>query len=223
MIEAAGLTPFPVPDPTQWCQHASEATILERFGLGSERWRARGVALECIGLALYGQAVDSARNPAFYHELLVPDTLDGRFDMICLHVSLLNRRLLAVRGRGGPLAQSVFGAMFADMDGCLRENGVGDMGVPRRVKAMWEAYRGRAATYGAALDSGDAVRLARSLRRNVWRSADDGSDDARGTRALRLAEWALAQDRGLRAQADAELAAGTVWFAAPESSTAREQ
>ena len=161
---------------------------------------------------LYGQAVAAARDPVFYGELpeglAVADTLDGRFDMICLHVALLSRRLGAsIPGRA--LAQAVFDAMFTDMDACLREGGVGDPGVPRRVRAMWEGYHGRARAYGEALDGAGAGVLSAALLRNIWRGRE-----AAGPQADRLAGWATRQDAALAAQAESELAAGRVRFLA---------
>ena len=159
----------------------------------------------------------ASRDPAFYTEppegLAVADTLDGRFDMICLHVALLSRRLIAGRrGAGasspGPvLAQALFDAMFTDMDSCLREGGVGDPGVPRRVRAMWEAYHGRARAYDRALDAADDAALSAALLRNIWR----GRDAARW-QADRLAAWARRQDASLSGQAETELAVGRVRF-----------
>ncbi len=145
----------------------------------------------------------ASRNPVAYLELAVDDTLDGRFDMICLHVALLARRL----SHSSHLARAVLEAMFSDLDGCLREAGVGDMGVPRRVRAMAEAYRGRAASYGAALDRRDTEQLVAALLRNLWRGRDGLEPEAR-----QLAAWALAQDAALASQPDGDLERGSVWF-----------
>ncbi len=125
---------------------------------------------ERAGFALYGAAVAAARQPDFFAGLGVPDTLDGRFDLVSLHVALLIRRLRRDADPAGPkLAQAVFDAMFADMDVNLREMGVGDLVVGKRVKRMWEAFHGRAAAYEAALDAADAAALAEALSRNIWR------------------------------------------------------
>jgi cytochrome b pre-mRNA-processing protein 3 len=163
-------------------------------------------AVERVGFTLYAQAVLAARDPVFYEELAVADTLDGRFDMICLLVALLTRRLSA---NHPDLAQAVFDAMFTDMDGCLRESGVGDLGVPRRVKAMWEAYHGRSRAYRRALDQDDLAALSEALLRNIWR----GQDDAR-RQAGALAGWVMRQSACLASQADTDLSRGTVRFLA---------
>ena len=155
---------------------------------------------------LVGSVGVEARDPLFYTEWAVADTPDGRFDMICLHVSLLTRRLSRL---DPPLAQAVFDAMFNDMDGCLREAGVSDPGVPRRMRAMWQGFHGRARAYGEALDRGDAELLSEALLRNIWR----GQDGARA-HAGQLARSALRQEAELAAQDDATLAAGIVRFRA---------
>ncbi len=125
---------------------------------------------ERAGFALYGAAVGAARQPVYFDRLGVPDTLDGRFDLVSFHVALLINRLRHDGDAQGPkLAQAVFDAMFADMDVNLREMGVGDLVVGKRVKKMWEAFHGRAAAYEAAFESGDWAALAEALSRNVWR------------------------------------------------------
>jgi cytochrome b pre-mRNA-processing protein 3 len=149
------------------------------------------------GFELYGAAVSAARQPFFFAELGVPDTLDGRFDLVGLYVALLIRRLHRdADPRGAALAQAVFDAMFADMDTNLREMGVGDMSIARRVKNMWEAFHGRAQAYEAPLAAGNRAALAEALARNVWRgslAADDSAPD-------RLAGIALNADAALGAQ-----------------------
>ena len=125
--------------------------------------------LERAGFELYGQAVAAAREPFLYLELSVPDTLDGRFDMIGLHVFLVIRRLTREPEPGPALAQALFDAMFADMDINLRELSVGDLSVGRKVRVMWEAFHGRSVAYTEALDRGDMEALEAALCRNVWR------------------------------------------------------
>ena len=168
----------------------------------------RGRRHERAGYLLYGAAVAAARAPVFYTDLGVPDTLDGRFDLVGLHVFLLIRRLRALPPPGADLAQAVFDAMFHDMDMNLREIGVGDMSIAKKVKQMWEAFHGRAAAYATALAAGDAVALEAALARNVWRGA------ARPGQAAALARVALAQDAHLGTQGLAGFAAGEARFLA---------
>ncbi|MGX9965382.1 ubiquinol-cytochrome C chaperone family protein [Roseomonas sp. F4] len=151
---------------------------------------------ERAGFELYAAAVGAARRPGFFAGLGAPDTLDGRFDLVSLHVALLIRRLRRDADPDGPkLAQAVFDAMFADMDVNLREMGVGDLVVGKRVKRMWEAFHGRAAAYEAAVDAGDAPALEAALTRNIWR----GEAPPEGAPA-RLARYSLAVAAALAPQ-----------------------
>ena len=124
-----------------------------------------------VGFALYAAAVAAARDPWFYRTLGVPDTLDGRFDLVALHAFLVIHRLQDAPEPGPALAQAVFDAMFSDMDNNLREIGVSDLSVGKRVRAMWEALHGRAKAYSAAIRAADRAELATALARNVWRGA----------------------------------------------------
>ena len=175
------------------------ASLASIFGLSRIRQ-------ERAGFELYGAAVASARDAYLYTKIGVPDTLDGRFDLVGLHAYLLIRRLRAEPG-GPALAQAIFDAMFADMDINLRELGVGDMVVGKRVRAMWEAFHGRSAVYMAAMDAADTQELAVALARNVWR----GEEPPVGA-AMALARLALAQDHHLATQPLLALTGGTVDF-----------
>ena len=133
---------------------------------------------ERAAFQLYATAVAAARDPFLYAALGVPDTLDGRFDAIVLHVYLLVHRLDGEPQPAPALAQGVFDAMFLDMDINLRELGVGDLSVGKRNRAMWEAFHGRSAAYAAAWQ--DPPALAAAFARNIWRGArpPTGSADA---------------------------------------------
>ena len=162
---------------------------------------------EAEAFALYGAAVAAARDPAWYERLGVPDTLDGRFDMISLFVFLVvDRARTDPDTRGPALAQGVFDAMFADMDQNLREMGVGDLSVGKKVKTMWEAFNGRARVYAAAVESPEAAALAEALARNVWRS------EAVPEAAHRLAAAVRREAAHLAGQPFARLVAGAVSF-----------
>ena len=170
------------------------------------RLRRRPDPHDMAGRALYATAVAAARDPWFYQTLAVPDTLDGRFDLITVHVFLLINRLQEAPEPGPALAQAVFDAMFSDMDDNLREIGVGDLSVGKRVRAMWEALHGRATAYAAALQSGDEAVLQAALARNVWRDvAPEGA-------AAALAGLVRAQAKHLASQALERFAAGEVQF-----------
>jgi cytochrome b pre-mRNA-processing protein 3 len=169
---------------------------------------------ERVGFELYGAAVAAAREPFLYTALGVPDTLDGRFDMVGLHAFLLIQRLKIEPPPGPALAQAVFDAMFSDMDINLREMGVGDLSVGRKVRMMWEAFHGRAAAYAAAMNAGDMAALDAALDRNVWRGNPplDGSTEA-------LRRVVLAQEAHLAAQGLKTLANGTVAFLSAEEAS----
>jgi cytochrome b pre-mRNA-processing protein 3 len=171
----------------------------------------RNTRHERSGFELYSAAVAAARDPYFYTSLGVADTIDGRFDLVSLHAFLLIRRLNREPPAGPRLAQAIFDAMFSDMDQTLREIGVGDLSVGKKVKKMWEAFHGRCAAYEAALNGADPDALRAAIARNVWRGADPGAA------ADTLARVVRAQDAHLAAQPFAALAAGTASFLSPEA------
>ena len=125
---------------------------------------------------LYGNAVELARDPAFFAEHGVADTVDGRFDALALVVSLVMRRLVSCGDAGAALSQELFDTMFADMDLSLREMGAGDIGVAKRVRVMAEAFMGRLDAYTTALDEADRSALGAALERNLLRGEGEASD-----------------------------------------------
>jgi cytochrome b pre-mRNA-processing protein 3 len=180
--------------------------VLNLFGL------LGGASTERRGYELYSAAVRAARVPFFYAELKVPDTLDGRFDMVGLHAYLLIRRLSA-EPAGQKVSQAVFDAMFNDMDVNLREMGVGDLSVGKKVKVMWEAFHGRANAYAEALKSGPDA-LATALERNLW------PGENHRPQAVRLAAFVLAQDLHLSRLSLPQILTGDNVFLKPEISAA---
>lgn len=142
--------------------------------------------------ALYVAIVAQARRPEFYLRAAVPDTLDGRFDLLALHVFLVLHRLRAEGVRTEVLAQNLFDLMFFDMDQNLRELGVGDMSVGRKVKAMAKALYGRIAAYEPGL--ADPAVLTDALGRNLYRGhpPEVGAVD-RVQRYVRATATALAE------------------------------
>jgi cytochrome b pre-mRNA-processing protein 3 len=121
--------------------------------------------------AIYGAIVAQARQASFYRDLLVPDTVDGRFDMVVLHLWLV----LRVRPRtGDELARGLVDHFCSDMDDNLRELGVGDLTVPKRMVKFGEAFYGRAQAYDAGLAAGAAPdALAIALNRNIYNGVGD--------------------------------------------------
>jgi cytochrome b pre-mRNA-processing protein 3 len=159
--------------------------------------------------ALYASAVDQARKPEFYSRMGVPDAVDGRFDMIALHVFMLLRRLKGGDGASDAVAQALFDTMFEDMDRGLRELGAGDLGVGRRVKVMAKAFYGRISAYEQGL-AGDDDALMEAVQRNVFRG-----DAGAGSAAAALASYIRAQVRELDRQRLTDLLDGKVTFLAP--------
>lgn len=165
---------------------------------------------------LYGSAVDAARNTVFYADLGVPDTVDGRFEMISVHVYLLLRRLKSTGAEGKQLSQMLFDTMFDDMDRTLREMGVGDLGVGRRVKEMARAFYGRIAAYDEGVEASTQDALEMALSRNVFRTEEAHGPDAPGAPgASALASYIRAAVRQLDGVEDGKLLAGDVAFSRP--------
>ena len=127
---------------------------------------------------LYGMIVAQARSPAFYRAYAVADTVNGRFDILLLHVALVVHRLMREEA-GKPMAQALFDRFCTDMDDNLREIGIGDLSVPRQMKRVGEAFYGRAQAYQAALLADDDQALIETVRRNV-----DGGPDGPAAEAL---------------------------------------
>jgi cytochrome b pre-mRNA-processing protein 3 len=159
--------------------------------------------------AAYGQIVERARLPLFYTEWGVPDTLDGRFELLALHAFLVLHRLKREHDVTQRFAQALFDAMFADLDRALREMGAGDLGIGRRIKAMATGFYGRIAAYEKGLEDEPALRAA--LERNLY-----GTAAASDAQLARAAAYMRAQAAALAAQPMAALLAGDVAFAAPE-------
>jgi cytochrome b pre-mRNA-processing protein 3 len=158
--------------------------------------------------AVYDRAVDQARRPEFYAAMGVPDTIEGRFDLLTLHVALVCRRLAQTGRAGQDLAQALFDTMFADMEHNLREIGVSDTSMGRSVKTMAKGFLGRAEAYGRAL-AGDAA-LDAVLARNLY--ADAAVAPATVAAAARYVEDAV---RHLDGCGYAEIAAAGALFPAP--------
>ena len=160
-------------------------------------------------LRLYHAIVAQARAPVFFAGFGVPDTFDGRFELIALHGYLVLNRLKAERPRTAALAQDLFDVMFADFDRGLREMGVGDLGVGRQVKTMAQAFYGRIGAYDEGLAADGPAPLAEALRRNLYGTVTAADRDIAGIAAyLRRCVAEIA------AQPVARLIAGEVSFAA---------
>lgn len=156
--------------------------------------------------AIYGMIVTQAREPLFYRELGVPDTVNGRFDLLVLHLWMVLRRMRPLAG-GTDLSQALFDRFCDDMDANLREMGVGDLTVPKRMQAFGEAFYGRAAAYDPALSAGREP-LAQALCKNIL----NGEDIEKARRLAIYAEAAIAALAGLD---EATLLRGSWKFPSP--------
>lgn len=122
---------------------------------------------EAITLSAYEKIVAAARQKRFYAEFLVPDTPIGRYEMLSLHVFLLMHRLKSEDPALKELTQDIAEEFFKDVDHSLRELGIGDQGVPKRMKKLARMYYGRVLSYAEAIDANDDAGLAEALSRNV--------------------------------------------------------
>lgn len=156
--------------------------------------------------AVYLAVVAQARQPVFYASLRVPDTIDGRFDMIVLYAILLVRRIKGQGKVSDQFGREFMSYLFDDMDRNLREMGTGDMRIGNKVKEMAEAFYGRARAYNSALDTG-VPRLEDVLKRNVYAKFEDDYGAAQS-----LAEVVRGHAEDLETQELADILAGIVRF-----------
>jgi cytochrome b pre-mRNA-processing protein 3 len=171
--------------------------------------------------ALYGAIVAQARSPTFYTAYGVPDSVEGRFELIVLHLVLILGRLGRPnetapgpgprRQPGRTSGQQLFDVFCRDLHDNLREMGVGDLAVPREMRRFGEAFYGRQASYTAALATADNRELEKAFARNIFAA---GGVDAR---AARLARYARAAASRLDTEEEGALVAGKAVFPRPEA------
>jgi len=159
---------------------------------------------------LYGMIVAQARLPCFYRDYAVADSVNGRFDLIVLHLALVLDRL-AQDPALQTLGQGIFDRFCQDMDHNLREMGVGDLKVPKQMRRLGEAYYGCAQAYRAAWAAQDDGALVEALERNIY----GGGSPAGSAAAPRLAAYMREALRDLGAQPSASLAGGALHFPEP--------
>jgi cytochrome b pre-mRNA-processing protein 3 len=154
---------------------------------------------------IYGSIVSAARQKTFYETWGVADTREGRLEMIILHVALVMRRLSRISEGGADLGRAVGEAFIVDMDDNMREIGIGDLAVPRKIKRAAAALFDRHRDYGAAIDAGDRGRLAEAIRAAVPAgAAHDGVD------AGAIASYALDFEAYLSKLANTDCLAGQI-------------
>jgi cytochrome b pre-mRNA-processing protein 3 len=137
------------------------------------QWRARRANRILID-QLHGKIVAASRRPVHYSDFGVPDTFEGRFELVTLYAGLVMRRLTQISSVGAEIAQELADSVFRHFEVALREIGVGDVTVPKRLKRMGEAFYGRIRAYGEALDEAGSDRLTSALARNVYGIAQTG-------------------------------------------------
>ena len=164
---------------------------------------------------LYIATVNQARSVAFYEQWSAPDTVTGRFDMISLHGYLIMRRLMADPAAKA-FSEAYCGMIFTDMDRNLREMGVGDLSVGKKVKKLAEGFYGRAAAYESAMNDGPEP-MTEVLRRNVY-----GGEDPGGAVLAAMSDYVRANVNSLAGQASQDIMEGVVRFEPPPGSVGVE-
>lgn len=164
--------------------------------------------------AQYEVITESARNPSFYQDFDVPDTVMGRFNMVSIFMTLYLRKTNTADEGVKQLAQAIVEEFFKDIDHSIRELGIGDAGVPKRMKKLGRMFYGRAESYGKAFDNGDMSELAEAFSRNIHSDAYDGElDQAPDMRSL--AEYALSADEELKNINNDDMIKARLSFPAP--------
>lgn len=155
-------------------------------------------------LDLYALAVEQARQPAFYTHMGVADRIDARFELYTLHVLLIFVRLRHDSPRSAELAQAMFDQYVSALDNVLRELGVGDVSVGKKMRKLGEALYGRMASYEKALTDKDFESLTVAIARNVFEAEDSQRGEA-------LARYAVASHEALATQTIAEIEREPKW------------
>ena len=158
----------------------------------------------------YQWVVEQARNPMFFKEFGVPDTLDGRFELICLHAFLYLHRLKSEQPQSAMVSQMFFDTMFADMDRGLREMGTGDLSVGRHVKRMAQGFYGRIRAYQDGLARNDDAALSAALARNLFGTVGESA-----VSPAAMVDYTRSAAAQLADQSAVELIDGYVRFPAP--------
>ncbi|MFZ9502470.1 MAG: ubiquinol-cytochrome C chaperone family protein [Beijerinckiaceae bacterium] len=136
---------------------------------------------------LHGEIMAAARQPVLFTDYGAADTVAGRFEVLCLAAAVAVGRIGALPEPGPAIAQDVTDALFRHLDVALREIGVGDVSVPKKMKTLAQGYLGRVAAYAGPLEAGDAEALAAAIARNVFGDAGRAQD----AQAQRMARYAL--------------------------------
>lgn len=151
----------------------------------------------------YDLLTQTARNPVYFESMGVPDTVMGRFEMLSIVLILYFRRTASAGEPVKAIAQEVVEAFFEDLDHSMRELGIGDNGVPKRMKKLAGMFYGRLDSYARALEAGDVVALEAALSRNIH---PENPDPALSMREL--ADYMVRAENALKTVPESELARG---------------
>ncbi|MFS8044938.1 ubiquinol-cytochrome C chaperone family protein [Rhizobium sp. BR 314] len=165
---------------------------------------------QIIVVRQYELLTSAARQPVFYTDYDVPDTVMGRFELLSVVMILFFRRTRSSATSGQELAQEIVDAFFEDIDYSIRELGIGDNSVPKRMKKLAGMFYGRLESYATAMDGDDRDALATALRRNIYPKADE-----RAPSMVTLADWMMQAEAHLAAVTEAELATGSAVLPLP--------
>jgi cytochrome b pre-mRNA-processing protein 3 len=157
----------------------------------------------------YSVLTSTARIPFFYSDLDVPDTVMGRFEMLSIVMILFFRRTAKSGASGQELAQELVDAFFQDIDHSIRELGIGDQSVPKRMKKLAGMFYGRLEAYAAVLERGDRHGLSEALKRNIYPLKDEAPD------MTALADWMVAAEAGLADISEDAISRGQAVLLAP--------
>ena len=157
----------------------------------------------------YETLTRASRQPVFFLDYGMPDTVMGRFEMVAIVMILFFRRTAKSPTSGQQLAQEIVDAFFQDIDHSIRELGIGDVGVPKRMKKFAGMFYGRLEAYSKAMEAGDATALAEALRRNIHPEKPEAPD------MLAMAHYMLETEQLIATIAEEQIATGSLVLPVP--------
>ncbi|WP_368518105.1 ubiquinol-cytochrome C chaperone family protein [Rhizobium sp.] len=166
---------------------------------------------QIIVVRQYEALTSMARQPVFYTDYEVPDTVMGRFELLSVMMILFFRRTRSSATSGQELAQEIVDAFFEDIDYSIRELGIGDNSVPKRMKKLAGMFYGRLESYAGAMDSGDRTALAAALQRNIYPKASESAASMRS-----LADWMMIAEAHLATITENQIATGSATLPVPD-------
>lgn len=166
--------------------------------------------------SLYDSIVSQARQKAFYTDYNVPDTVEGRFEMMVLHLFLFVQRLKSEGLKDHKTGKRVLEIFFSEMDATLREMGIGDMGVPKKMRKISDSFYGRAYSYSEGLEADDKEQLKDAIERNIY-AYYQGEDKIEGNYSDRnvseMADYVIKSYKSVCKNDIEDLLGGTIHFA----------